>query len=149
MSDKLITVDIVSQEGSVYNAKAKIVNLRGSEGEMGISYGHTQLISTMPAGVVRIEREDAEDTLYVSGGIVEVQPHQVIILADVMERAKDLNQAAAEKAKEKAQKALEEAKGENKVDVEEARKMLAEAEARLKALKILKGVNAYYPSSDE
>ncbi|MBK2125698.1 F0F1 ATP synthase subunit epsilon [Fangia hongkongensis] len=148
MSDKLIKVDVVSQKGSIYSADAKMVNLRGDEGEMGISYGHTQLLSTLPAGVVRIEREGEQDTLFVSGGIVEVQPHQVIILADVMERAKDLNEAAAEKARQQAEEALNKAKGESKVDAEEARRMLSEAEARLKALKILKGVNAYYSDSD-
>lgn len=149
MSDKLISVDVVSQKGAIYNAKAKMVGLRGSEGEMGISYGHTQLLSTLPAGVVRVEREGECDTLYISGGIVEVQPEQVIILADVMERAKDLNQAAAEKARQKAKTALDKAKGQSKVNVDEARKMLAEAEARLKALKILKGVNAYYGDNND
>ena len=149
MSEKLITVDVVSQKGSVYNAKAKMVNLRGEDGEMGISYGHSQLLSTMPPGVIRIEQETTEDTLYISGGIVEVQPDQVIILADVMEQAKDLNEAAAENAKLKAESAVEKAKNMSKVDVEEAKKMLAEAEARLKALKILKGVNAYYTHTDK
>ena len=144
MSEKLITVDVVSRKGSVYNAKAKMVSLRGVDGEMGISYGHTQLLSTMPPGVVRIAHDNTEDTLYISGGIVEVQPDHVIILADVMEQAKDLNEAAAEKAKIKAQETIEKAKNMDKVDVEEAKTMLAEAEARLKALKILKGVNAYY-----
>lgn len=149
MSEKLITVDVVSQKGSVYNAKAKMVSVRGEGGEMGISYGHSQLLSTMPPGVIRIEQENTEDTLYVSGGIIEVQPDQVIILADVMEQAKDLNEAAAENAKLKAESAVEKAKNMSKVDVEEAKKMLAEAEARLRALKILKGVNAYYTNTDK
>ncbi|WP_119329488.1 F0F1 ATP synthase subunit epsilon [Cysteiniphilum halobium] len=145
MSDKLLKVNVVSQEGSVYEAQAKMVSLRGTEGEMGIAFGHTQLLSTLPPGVVRIERENNEkDTLYISGGILEVQPHQVIILSDVMERAKDLNEAAAEKARQQAEEALKKARDSDKVEVEEARQMLAEAEARLKALKILKGVNAYY-----
>ncbi|WP_116963604.1 F0F1 ATP synthase subunit epsilon [Fastidiosibacter lacustris] len=149
MNNKLIHVNVVSQEGSVYKAEAKMVSLRGSEGEMGIAYGHTQLLSTLPPGVVRIEREnDERDTLYISGGVLEVQPHQVIILADVMERAKDLNEAAAEKARQQAQEVLNKAKDMDKLEVEEARQMLAEAEARLKALKILKGVNAYYNDSD-
>ncbi|MFZ9035220.1 MAG: F0F1 ATP synthase subunit epsilon [Francisellaceae bacterium] len=149
MSEKLLKVNVVSHEGSVYEAEAKMVSLRGSDGEMGIAYGHTQLLSTVPPGVVRIEREGETDTLYISGGVVEVQPHGVIILADVMERAKDLNEAAAEKARQNAKQVLEKGKDMSKVDVEEARQMLAEAEARLKALKILKGVNAYYGDSDK
>ncbi len=150
MSDKLLKVNVVSQEGSVYEAHARMVSLRGTEGEMGIAYGHTQLLSTLPPGVVRIERDNSEsDTLYISGGVLEVQPHQVIILSDVMERAKDLNEAAAEKARQQAQEALDKAKDSDKIEVEEARQMLAEAEARLKALKILKGVNAYHSDSDK
>ena len=145
MSNKLIHVDVVSQEGSVYKADAKMVSLRGTDGEMGISYGHSQLLSTMPPGVIRIEREDGEqDTLYSSGGVVEVQPSHVIILSDVMERAKDLNEAEAQKAREQAQEAMLKAQDLDKVELEDARNMLAEAEARLKALKVLKGVNAYY-----
>lgn len=148
MTDKLLQVNIVSQEGSVYKEKARMISLRGDEGEMGIAYGHTQLLSTFPPGVVRIERENNErDTLYVSGGVLEVQPHQVIILSDVMERAKDLNEAAAEKARLHAKEALKKVKDSNKFEVEEARQMLTEAEARLKALKILKGINAYYNDS--
>ena len=66
-----------------------MVSLRGSEGEMGITYGHTQLISTLPPGVIRIEKitDNQRDTLYISGGILEVQPCRVTILSDVMERA--------------------------------------------------------------
>lgn len=145
MSDKLITVDVVSQEGSVFKNKARMVSLRGSEGEMGISYGHTQLLSTMPAGVVSITKEDGSlETLFVSGGVVEVQPNQVIILADVMERAQDMSKAAAEEAKAKAEAALK--SSETKVDLEEARQMLAEAEARLKTLNSSRGL---YYTKDE
>lgn len=150
MSDKLLKVNVISQEGSVYEAHAKIVSLRGSEGEMGISFGHTQLLSTLPPGVVRIECENGKkDTLYISGGVLEVQPHQVIVLTDVMERAKDLNEAATERARQQAEKSLKKAHNIDKVEVKEARQMLAEAEMRLKAIKVLKGINSYYNDSDK
>lgn len=149
MSDKLLAVNIVSQEGSVYEADAKMVSLRGSEGEMGITYGHTQLISTLPPGVIRIEKitDNQRDTLYISGGILEVQPCQVTILSDVMERANNIDEISANKARKKAKEVLQQAEG--KVDVEEARQMLMEAEARLKAIKILKGINSYHNDSEE
>ena len=145
MSDKLITIDIVSQEGSLYEGKAKQVNLRGIEGEMGISYGHTQLMSTMPPGVVSVVKEnDHIETLYVSGGIVEIQKDQVVILADTMERSQDLSRTAASEARQHAIDSLKNI--DSKIDIKHARKLLAEAEARLRALNSSNGL--YYTNSD-
>ena len=121
--------------------EADMVSLRGSAGEMGIAYGHTELLSTMPPGVVNIKKDGHVDVLYVSGGIIEVTPTRVTIMVDEMERAENLHQAEAEKAKARAQEALK-AKDASKLDLDEAHKRLLEADARLKALNSSKGI--YY-----
>ncbi len=139
MADKLIKINVVSPEGSVYAGDAKLVVLRGAEGELGISAGHTQLLTSVAPGPLRIVlADDKEDILFVAGGILEVQPEQIIILADVAERGMDLNEAAAEETKQKAEKLLKDS-SLDKVSVSEAQMMLIEAEARLRVLKMIKG----------
>ncbi|WP_150467517.1 F0F1 ATP synthase subunit epsilon [Francisella sp. SYW-9] len=141
MTKNYLKVDVVSPLGSVFKGEADIVSLRGTAGEMGIAYGHTELLSTMPAGVVNIRKDDHTDVLYVSGGILEVTPTRVTIMVDDMERAENLNQAEAEKAKTRAEKALKNPDA-SKLDIEDANKRLKEADARLKALNSSKGL--YY-----
>lgn len=99
MSKNYLKVDVVSPLGSVFTGEADMVSLRGSAGEMGIAYGHTELLSTMPAGVVNIRKDESTEVLYVSGGIIEVTPKRVTIMVDDMEKAENLNQAEAEKLK--------------------------------------------------
>lgn len=106
MTKKYLKVDVVSPLGSVFKGEADIVSLRGSAGEMGIAYGHTELLSTLPAGVVNVRKDEHTDVLYVSGGIVEVTPTRVTIMVDDMERAENLNQAEAEKLELELRKLL-------------------------------------------
>lgn len=144
---KLLTVNIVSQEGSVYNKSAEMVILRSIEGEMGISPGHTQLLCILPPGAVRVEvKKNKRNTFYISGGILEIQPYRVTVLSDSMERAENLDQAFAEKLRERAKASLKQFHGNNfdKVKLEKAQQILAESEARLKALKILKNTTKAY-----
>jgi len=141
MIKNYLQVDVVSPIGSVYKGEADMVSLRGSAGEMGIAYGHTELLSTIPAGVVNIKKDDQTDVLYVSGGIVEVTPNRVTIMVDDMERAENLNQAEAEKAKARAEEALKNPDA-SKLDIEAANTRLKEADARLKALNSSNGL--YY-----
>lgn len=141
MSKNYLKVDVVSPLGSVFTGEADIVSLRGSAGEMGIAYGHTELLSTMPAGVVNIRKDESTEVLYVSGGIIEVTPKRVTIMVDDMEKAENLNQAEAEKAKARAQEALDN-KDASQLDVDAAHTRLKEADARLKALNSSKGI--YY-----
>ena len=140
VTENTFQLNIVSAEGPLFSGPAHALAISGSDGELGIRPGHSPLLSRLKPGVASFvtDLKDPEEILYISGGIVEVQPDQVIVLADVMERAKDLNEAATENAKIKAESA-----------VEKAKKMLAEAEARLKALKILKGVNSYYTNTEK
>lgn len=146
MSKNYIKVDVVSPSGSVFTGEADIVSLRGSAGEMGIAYGHTELLSTMPAGVVTIKKDNDVEVLYVSGGVLEVTPSRVTIMVDEMERAENLNHAEAEKAKARAEEALKHPDS-SKLSVEEAKQRLQEADARLKALNSSKGI--YYSKDPE
>ncbi|AXA33092.1 MULTISPECIES: F0F1 ATP synthase subunit epsilon [Francisella] len=141
MSKNYLKVDVVSPLGSVFTGEADMVSLRGSAGEMGIAYGHTELLSTMPAGVVNIRKDESTEVLYVSGGIIEVTPKRVTIMVDDMEKAENLNQAEAEKAKIRAQEALAK-KDASQLDIDAAHTRLKEADARLKALNSSKGI--YY-----
>ena len=141
MSKNYLKVDVVSPLGSVFTGEADMVSLRGSAGEMGIAYGHTELLSTMPAGVVSIKKDESTEVLYVSGGLIEVTPTRVTIMVDDMEKAENLNKAEAEKAKARAEEALNKSDA-SKLDVDEAHKRLEEADARLKALNASNGI--YY-----
>ncbi|QIV95469.1 ATP synthase F1 subcomplex epsilon subunit [Allofrancisella inopinata] len=141
MSKNYLKVSVVSPSGSVFTGEADMVSLRGSAGEMGIAYGHTELLSTMPAGVVNIKKDSDTEVLYVSGGLIEVTPTRVTIMVDEMERAENLNQAEAEKAKTRAEDALKNPDA-SKLDIEAAHQRLREADARLKALNSSKGL--YY-----
>jgi len=141
MSKNYLKVDVVSPLGSVFTGEADMVSLRGSAGEMGVAYGHTELLSTMPAGVVSIKKDETTEVLYVSGGLIEVTPTRVTIMVDDMEKAENLNKAEAEKAKARAEEALNKSDA-SKLDIDEAHKRLEEADARLKALNSSKGI--YY-----
>ena len=141
MSKNYLKVDVVSPLGSVFTGEADMVSLRGSAGEMGIAYGHTELLSTMPAGVVSIKKDETTEVLYVSGGIIEVTPTRVTIMVDDMEKAENLNKAEAEKAKARAEEALNKSDA-SKLNIDEAHKRLEEADARLKALNASNGI--YY-----
>ena len=141
MSKNYLKIDVVSPLGSVFTGEADMVSLRGSAGEMGIAYGHTELLSTMPAGVVSIKKDETTEVLYVSGGIIEVTPTRVTIMVDDMEKAENLNKAEAEKAKARAEEALNKSDA-SKLDIDEAHKGLEEADARLKALNASNGI--YY-----
>ena len=94
-----IHVDVVSAEEQIFSGEAKFVALPGESGELGILPRHTPLITRIKPGAVRIERPDgSEEFVFVAGGILEVQPNRVTVLADTAIRGKDLDEAF-EKAK--------------------------------------------------
>lgn len=98
-----IFVDVVSAEDAIFSGSAKFVVLPGQEGELGILPGHVPLITRIRPGAVRIEMEDGtEENVFVAGGILEVQPDRVTVLADTAIRSKDLDEAKAAKALEEA-----------------------------------------------
>ena len=129
-----IHVDIVSAEAEIYSGTATMVFAPAEMGELGIAPRHTQLLTRLKAGEVRVQDESGEElAFFVSGGILEVQPHIVTVLSDTAVRAKDLDEAAALKAKDDAEKALADNKSE--IDYAKAQAELAEAMAQLRAIK--------------
>ena len=121
-----IRVDVVSAEAEVFHGEAKLVVATGEMGELGIAPRHTPLITRLKPGQVRvIQPNDEELFLYVSGGILEVQPTVVTILTDTAVRAADLDEAKVREAKEAAERAIA-----NQMDIKE----VAAAQAELAAL---------------
>ena len=109
-----IHVDVVSAEESIFSGEAKFVALPGEVGELGIYPRHTPLITRIKPGAVRIERADngEEEFVFVAGGILEVQPGSVTVLADTAIRGKDLDEAKASEAKQAAEEAMKNAKSD-------------------------------------
>jgi F-type H+-transporting ATPase subunit epsilon len=131
-------VDIVSAETSLYSGTAEFVVAPGQMGELGIYPRHTPLITNLKPGSVRIKRPDAaeEELIYVSGGILEVQPFVVTILSDSAIRGGDLDEAKARDAKRIAEEAVKN-RG-SAMDYAKAQAELAEAVAQLAAIQKLR-----------
>ena len=132
-----IKVDVVSAEEQIFSGQAKFVALPGEAGELGILPGHTPLITRIRPGAVRIEAENGEEEfVFVAGGILEVQPGAVTVLADTAIRGKDLDEAKAEQARNAAQEALQNT-GSN-LEYATAQAELAYATAQLAAIQRLR-----------
>lgn len=131
-----IHVDIVSAEKEIYSGTADMVFVPLATGEVGVLPRHAPLLGRMKAGEVRVRTGTEELSFYVSGGLLEVQPHVVTVLADTAVRARDLDEAAALKAKERAEEAIKNRAGE--VDYARAQAELAEALAQLRAIQKLR-----------
>jgi F-type H+-transporting ATPase subunit epsilon len=129
-----IHVDVVSTEASIFSGEAKFVALPGVNGELGILPGHTPLITKIKPGAVRIERADGgeDEFVFVAGGLLEVQPHAVTVLADTAIRGHDLDEALANDAKKAAEEALSNAKGE--MEIARAQAELASMAAQIAAI---------------
>src|SRR6476620_12452952 len=108
-------VDVVSAEEQIFSGEAKFVPLPGENGDLGILPRHTPPITRIKPGAVRIERADngEEEFVFVAGGILEVQPGTVTVLADTAIRGKDLDEAKANEAKKNAEEALKKANSDN------------------------------------
>jgi F-type H+-transporting ATPase subunit epsilon len=128
-----VHVDIVSAEKEIFSGLAEMVFAPAELGEVGISPRHAPLISRLKPGEVRVKVSDKESyPFYISGGIIEVQPHLVTILADTAIRAKDIDEAAALEAKSRAEEAL--ADKSSKIDYATAQAQLLEAMMQLRTL---------------
>ena len=132
-----IHVEIVSAEGEIFSGDAEMVFAPAKMGEVGIAPRHAPLLTDLRAGPVRVQTSSGEKFFYVTGGVLEVQPHLVIVLADSALREEQLDEAAALEARERARAALEGKVGE--VDLAQAQAEMAEAEARYRAAQRLKG----------
>ena len=128
-----ILVDVVSAEASIFSGQAKFVALPGETGELGILPGHTPLITRIQPGAVRIEKEDgSEEFVFVAGGILEVQPKHVTVLADTAIRGIDLDEAKARESKRAAEELMQNQSSD--LDLARAQSELAVAAAQLAAI---------------
>ncbi|HVA54767.1 MAG TPA: F0F1 ATP synthase subunit epsilon [Gammaproteobacteria bacterium] len=125
-------VDIVSAEHEIFSGSAQMVFAPAEMGELGITPRHAPLLTRLKPGSVRVKTETDEQVFYVSGGILEIQPHVVTVLSDTALRARDIDEAAALEAKRCAEEALTNQTAE--VDIVRAQAELAEALARLRTL---------------
>ncbi len=134
-----VHVDVVSAEESIFSGLAEMVVVPGEQGELGIYPRHAPLLTRIKPGAVRIklaDRPDEETLVYVSGGILEVQPEVVTVLADTAIRGADLDEARALEAKRAAEEALKNRVAD--MDYAQAQAELAEAIAQLQAIKKLR-----------
>jgi F-type H+-transporting ATPase subunit epsilon len=135
---KTFHVDIVSAEQQIFSGEADMVIAPGEGGELGILPEHTPLLTRIKPGTVRIQKQGAEEeVIYVSGGMMEVQPDRVTVLADTSVRAHDLDEAKAMEAERLAREALTNRTGA--MEVAKAQAELAEAAAQLSAIRRLRG----------
>lgn len=127
-------VDIVSAEKEIYSGTVTQVFAPAEMGEVGVMPRHAPMLSTLKAGVVRVVPQDGEEqTFYVSGGVLEIQPHVVTILSDTALRAADIDEAAALEAKSRAEATMKEKASD--MDYAKAKSELLEAVAQIEALK--------------
>ena len=134
MAAATIHVDVVSAEESIFSGEAEFVVLPGEAGELGIYPRHTPLITRIRPGAVRIIRADngAEEFVFVAGGILEVQPNAVTVLADTAIRGHDLDEAKAVEAKKRAEEAMRNAKSD--IDLAKAQGEFAMMAAQIAAI---------------
>jgi F-type H+-transporting ATPase subunit epsilon len=132
-----IHVNIVSAEGAIFEGDADMVFAPAKAGEVGIAPRHAPLITTLKPGSVRVQSGDSEKLFYVTGGILEVQPHLITVLADSALHAEQLDEAEALAARERAKELLQ-TRTEG-IDLAAAQAALVEAEARYRAAQQLKG----------
>lgn len=130
-----IHVDVVSAEESIFSGEAKFVALPGEAGELGIMPKHTPLITRIRPGAVRIQRADngEEEFVFVAGGILEVQPDTVTVLADTAIRGKDLDEAKAAEAQKLAEEAMKNAASD--IDYAKAQGEFAAMAAQIAAIR--------------
>ncbi|WDU46524.1 F0F1 ATP synthase subunit epsilon [Taylorella equigenitalis] len=130
MSTKTLKVDVVSAEESMFSGTASMVVLPGVTGEIGVLPGHTPLISRIKPGRVKITREDgSEETLFVAGGLLEVQPFAVTVLADTVVRMEDLDEQKALEARKRAEESRKNATSREEIAVIELELEMLSAQA--------------------
>ena len=130
-------LDIVSAEEKIFSGLAELVTCTGSLGELGIAPGHAPLLTQLRPGPVTVRHQGGEEAIYyVSGGMLEVQPNTVTILADTALRADDVDEAAAKQAQQEAEDALQDQNSE--IEYSRAAVELAEAMAQLRTLQAIR-----------
>lgn len=130
-------LDVVSAEQQLFSGLVAKIQVTGIEGELGIFPGHTPLLTAIKPGMIRIVRDNGqEEFIYLSGGVLEVQPNNVIVLADTAIRGQDLDEARALEAKRQAEEHIHGSHGD--VDYAQASAELAKAIAKLRVIELTK-----------
>ncbi|MDD9855673.1 MAG: F0F1 ATP synthase subunit epsilon [Gammaproteobacteria bacterium] len=134
-----IRVEIVSAEEEIWSGEGSMVFAPGELGELGIAPKHTPLVTRLKPGDVRVQQEDGDEQFFfISGGLLEVQPHLVTVLSDTAIRADDLDQAAAEAAQKRAEEAIRDQT--SAMEYAQAKAELANAVAQLRAIEKLREI---------
>jgi F-type H+-transporting ATPase subunit epsilon len=132
-----VQLDVVSAEEKIFSGLVESIQVTGSEGELGILPFHTPFLTTMKPGMLRVVKQFGEEHfIYVAGGVLEVQPDCITVLADVAKRAEDLDEQAALDAEKRAKEAMQHASAD--FDYAEAAAQLAEAIAQLQLIRKLR-----------
>ena len=133
-----IQLEIVSAEKSLYSGEVAMVVAPGIAGELGLLPAHAPLLTRIRPGVLKLNMPDGEEEfIYVSGGVLEVQPEKITVLADVAERGEDLDEEEAEKSRKQAEEKMRSA-GSSSMDYAAAQAELAQAVAQLQAIRKLR-----------
>ena len=137
MSVSNLQLDVVSAENNLFSGEVKKIQVTGSEGELGIFPQHTPLLTAIKPGLIRIVKVDGdEEFIYLSGGILEVQPTIVTVLSDTAIRGQDLDEARAMESKRKAEEHIRNSHGD--VDYAQASAELSKAIAKLRVIELTK-----------
>ncbi|QOL26372.1 F0F1 ATP synthase subunit epsilon [Thalassotalea sp. LPB0316] len=137
MAAMTVNLNVVSAEEALFSGSIESLQITGSEGELGVMPGHAPLLTSLKPGMARIVKKGGEEeVLYLSGGMLEVQPNNVTVLADVATRVADLDEQEAQAAKRRAEEHLNDQGGD--VDYAEAASELARAVAQLRAIQAAK-----------
>ncbi len=137
MAAMTVHLDVVSAEQEIFSGRVESLQVSGEAGDLGIMPGHAPLLTSIKPGMVRLVKQNGEEeVIFLSGGILEVQPSIVNILADVAVRADDLDETAAVEAKRLAEENINTASGD--MDYAEAAKQLANAVAQLRVLEMVR-----------
>jgi F-type H+-transporting ATPase subunit epsilon len=132
-----VQLDVVSAEDSIFSGLVESIQVTGSEGELGVNPGHAPLLTTLKPGMVHIVKQfGEEETIYIAGGVLEVQPRHITVLADTAVRAEDLDEQAAIEAKKRAEEHI--ANPSADFNYAEAAIELAEAIAQLRLIQKLR-----------
>lgn len=132
-----VQLDVVSAEDSIFSGLVESIQVTGSEGELGVNPGHAPLLTTLKPGMVRLVKQfGVEEMIYIAGGVLEVQPGHITVLADTAIRAEDLDEQAAIEAKKRAEEHI--ANPSADFNYAEAAIELAEAIAQLRLIQKLR-----------
>jgi F-type H+-transporting ATPase subunit epsilon len=140
MTAMTVHLDVVSAEQKLFSGRVEHLQVTGQEGELGVKFGHAPLLTPIKPGMIRIVKQfGEEEVIYLSGGVLEVQPGYVTVLTDTAIRGKDLDRSKAEEAKRAAEERI--SNPHSDIDYAQAQSELAKALAQLRVIDIMQSHN--------